>query len=346
VTVSPAPTVTGTQNFFPMPIGVPVGFSVSARSNDYGIFGAPMSGTFTIFDGSAQLPVSEYTFSGVIYPTPNSPFVWETLDGEITTTFSGTPGARTLSVNYSGDTNYAASSSVPVSINLVYPTQTAVTSSSPTSQDGQTVTFTAQIVPNKTATLAPTGTVAFSINGAPAGIVAVTNGQAKVALLPRMAGSIPISAAYSGDANYAASTGTLTQTVTPVSTSTTVTSSNSTVAPATLVTLTAQVTPASVGAAPLTGTVRFAANGAHLGGASVSSANQARITTSFSTLGTVQIQADYSGDANYSGSTGSFTETVVSAPPDFAILSSGANLQTVNAGQTATRSCASSMAFG
>src|SRR5207302_4931516 len=63
VTVTAAPTVTGPQTLFPLPIGIPVGFTVSARSREFGIFASSMSGTFTIFDGNTQVPVSEYTLT-------------------------------------------------------------------------------------------------------------------------------------------------------------------------------------------------------------------------------------------------------------------------------------------
>jgi len=167
------------------------------------------------------------------------------------------------------------------------------------------------------------------------GAVAVSNSQAQITISTLMAGNIPISATYSGDTNYASSSGTFTETVLPVSTSTSVTSSNPTVVQGALVTLTAQVTPAQMGVAPLTGTVQFTANGSNIGGQNVSN-SKAQITASFSTPGSVQVQATYSGDANYSTSAGTITETVVSSPPDFSISSSGTTAQTVTPGQTAT----------
>ena len=334
VAVTPAPTIIGTQNLFPVPIGVPVGFSVLARSNDYGLFGVPMSGTFTIFDGSTQLFVSERTLTGVIFPAPSSPYVWETLDGEITTTFSGPPGPHVLTVKYSGDANYSPSTSAPGSFNAVYITQTTLTSSAPTIQDGQPLTVTAHIVHSQTASSPPSGNVAFSVNGSPLGSVGVSNSQAQTTIPSLTAGNVAISAAYSGDSNYASSSGTFTEIVTPVSTSTTVTSSSLTVSQGVLVTLTAQIIPAQMGAAPLTGGVGFTANGSFIGSQTVSN-NQARITTSFSTLGSVQVQATYVGDVNYLTSAGTLTETVVSSPPDFSITSSGTTSVAVSAGQAA-----------
>jgi hypothetical protein len=344
VKVTPAPTITGTQNLYPMPIGIPVGFSVSARSNDYGVFGVPMSGTFAIFDGSTQLPVSEYTLTGVIYPAPNSPYVWETLDGEITTTFSGTPGTRALTVKYSGDPNYSPSTSAPGSFQAVYPTQTNLTSSASTILDGQPLTVNATVVPSQPASSPPSGTVAFTVNGVPFGSVPVSNSQAQITISSLTAGTATVTAFYSGDPNYWRSySGTLTETVTPVSTSTSVSPSSSSVAQGALVTLTAHITPAATGAASLTGTVQFTANGSNIGGQNVSN-NQAQITTSFSTQGSVQIQATYSGDANYSTSTGTFTETVLPPPPDFSITTPGIRTQTIAAGQTATFSNAITIA--
>ncbi len=335
VTVIPAPTITGTQTLYPTAIGVQAGFSVSARSNDYGLFALPMSGTFGIFVDGTQLPVSEYTLTGVIYPYPNSPYVWETLDGEITATFSGTAGIHTLTVKYSGDSNYAPSTSSPGSVDLVYPTQTTLTPSAPTILDGQPLTLTAKVVPSQTATFPPSGTVAFSINGNSAGTAPVNNSQAQITIPSLGGGSIPISATYSGDTNYARSSGTFIETVNPVPTTTSVSSSNATVVEGAFVALTAQITPAQMGAAPLTGTVQFSYNGIHLGGQTVSN-NQAQINAAFTTVGSVQVQAIYSGDVNYSISTGTFTETVLPPPPDFSVTSSSTPTLTVNAGQNAT----------
>ncbi len=120
----------------------------------------------------------------------------------------------------------------------------------------------------------------------------------------------------------------------PVGTSTSVTSSSPNVVQGASVTFTARITPAQMGAAPVSGTVYLTANGIEIGNLTVSN-SQAQATTSFPTPGSVQIQANYSGDANYTASSGAFTETVT-LPPDFSLTLSGATALTVNAGQTAT----------
>jgi subtilase family serine protease len=334
VTVTPAPTISYTHNLYPMPIGVPVGFAVGARTNNIGVFAMPMSGTCTIFDGSTQVPLSEYTLTGVIYPSPNSPYVWETLDCETTATFSGPSGTHVLTVNYSGDTNYAPSSTGPFSVDEVYPTQTTLTPSASTILDGQPLTLTAQILPSHSANSPPTGNVTFSVYNSPVGTLAVSNNQAQFTIPSLGVGIIPIGASYSGDTNYATSSATLQETVNPVSTSASVTSSSPTVVQGASVTFTARITPAQMGAAPVSGTVYLTANGIEIGNLTVSN-NQAQAATSFPTPGSVQIQANYSGDANYTASSATFTE-IVTAPPAFSVTSAGTTTQTVNAGQTAT----------
>ena len=339
VTVTPALTLTGTQTLYPMPIGVPVGFSVSARSSDLGLYRAPMSGTFAIFDGVNQVPISEYTLTGIIYPPPCSPcppqppYVWETLDGEITATFTGTPGAHTVTVKYSGDANYAPSSTIATA-NLVYATQTAVSSSAQTIPNGQPVTFTARITSAQNASSPISGNVTFNINGNPAGTVAVIGNQAQLTVSTLYAGAVPVIATYNGDSNYASSMGTFTETVTQVGTTTAVTSSSPSVTVGQPVTITARVTPSQMGATALTGTVQFTVNGTVLGGASVFN-NQAQLSPILSTTGSIQILATYSGDGNYSGSAGTIVETVNPGPPDFVVAPSGTAI-TVPAGQTAT----------
>jgi len=334
MTVIPSPTATSPEIPHSMPIGTPAYFQVMMTTKDAGSYAVPPSGTFTIFDGNTQVPATVTTLTGVIYPQGNSPYVWETLEGNVLATFSGTPGPRVLTVNYTGDTNYASSVSNATTFEAVYPTQTALTSSAATVVSGQPVTITAHIVPAQSASSGPTGTVVFTY-GYTNQTIAVSNSQAQVTIPSLPGGNILISATYSGDSNYGSSTGTLTQVVTPVSTTTSASLPSSTIAQGISVPITALITPAQMGAAPLTGSVQFTANGSNIGGATAVN-NQAQISAIFSTLGPVQIQAAYSGDPNYSASTGTVTETVVSQPPDFSLVGSGTTTLTVSAGQTAT----------
>lgn len=334
VSVTPAPTILGGGSNYPLPIG-PFSTNILVRSANVGNFPTPPTGTFTIFDNGTQLPSTVgQTGPGVIDPYPNSPYVWITFSGNLYWTVPGPPGPHTLIWNYSGDTNYAPSTSGPFAVTEVYPTQLILTPSAPTIVDGQPLTVTAQVVPSQNAGALPSGSVAFSLDSNPLQTVPVINGQAQITLTSLSPTAAAISAKYSGDANYAASSASLLETINFMSTTTTVTASSASVTQNTPVTFTATVNPAAMGLGALTGSIGFTANGVNIGGRSVAN-NQVQITTMFSTTGPVQVQATYSGDGNYAASTGSVTETVT-PPPDFSVTTSGTTTQTVSAGQTAT----------
>ncbi len=121
-------------------------------------------------------------------------------------------GTHTLTAQYSGDSIYAAGVSPALTITVAPAVTTmAVTSSANPSYAGQSVTFTATI-----AGLIPGagGTVTFSNGSTPLGTAPVSNGTASFTTTTlSSAGSQTITAAYGGDANDGASSGSVTQTV-------------------------------------------------------------------------------------------------------------------------------------
>lgn len=96
-------------------------------------------------------------------------------------------------------------------------TTTTVTSSKNPSTVGDSVTFTAHVVPT-TGTGTPTGTVQFKVDGTALGApVTLAAGSAtSTATSALTAGAHTVTAAYSGDATFALGTGTLQQQVDPV----------------------------------------------------------------------------------------------------------------------------------
>ncbi len=331
VTVTPAPTVTSVQNLQTMVIGTPIVIQVMARTTSVGSYPVSPGGTFTGFDGSTQISSSTSTYDGVIYPAPDSPYVYDTISGNVPTTISAPTGSHTLTFRYSGDANYSPSTSAPTVIDAVYSTQTALTSSSPTIEDGQSVTFTAQVTPSQSAGAPVTGTISFSANSAGIGTATVTGGKAQITTSSLYVGNYPIMATYSGDTNYSTSFGSFLETVNLVPTTTAVSSSNSSVAEGASVTFTAKVTPAQAGIAPMSGYVLFAINGANY--VTTVTNNQAQYTTSFSTAGSIPVQASYDGDPNYSSSSASLTETVV-PNPTFLIAANSATITVTSPGQS------------
>jgi len=79
-----------------------------------------------------------------------------------------------------------------------------VSSSSPTINQGQSVTLAATVSSNTTGT--PTGTVTFLDNGSSIGTAGPSNGKATLTTSTLSAGTHPITAQYNGDSNFIGST--------------------------------------------------------------------------------------------------------------------------------------------
>jgi subtilase family serine protease len=315
LTVLPAPTTTtivGNTSKTQV-IGAPIVIYFNATTMNLGSFPVPAGGTFAVFDGTTQL-AANFTVSPLLIANPNSPYGFESLSGYATTTLSGSIGPHALTVQYLGDPNYAGSTSAPFVVSTLYATQTTLASSAPSIQYGQNVTLTAQVASTQTSGPAPTGTVGFNYGSGSLGSYPVINGKAQVSTSSLPGGVLVITAVYSGDSNYASSIATLSQTVTPLSTSVSLTSSQSAVAQGMPVTFTARIVPSQTGTSPPTGSVLFTANGNSLGLPQYISNNEAQLTTTFNSSGSYQIQAVYSGDANYAASSASTNETVSIVP--------------------------------
>jgi YVTN family beta-propeller protein len=192
------------------------------------------------------------------------------------------------------------------------PTMPSVTvsSSSPTSQYKQPVTFTATAGPNGSGGPTPAGTVTFSVDGTPSAPVPLASGQASETLSNLAAGVHTITAAYSGDSVYAADTSDpVNQTVLPGPTTTTLSSTAEPSVHGQAGAVTATVASGSGQGTP-TGTVTFAVDGSQLPPVALS-AGKASMKLASLAVGTHSITAAYSGDANHSSSTSAALTQVV-----------------------------------
>ncbi|MGA7572657.1 MAG: Ig-like domain repeat protein, partial [Terriglobales bacterium] len=198
-------------------------------------------------------------------------------------------------------------------------TTTKVTSSSNPSVFGQSVTFTATVASQGPGT--PTGTVTFTYGSTTlCNAVALSGGTATCAYSALPVGSDVVTAAYSGDANFASSSGTVSQTVHQASTTLTLISSLNPSGLDSPVTFTATITPQYGGQA--SGTVSFKDGSTTLGSSAVSG-NLSSLTTSGLAFGTHSITAIYSGDSNFTGSTSNtLTQVVTKATTTTTLLSS------------------------
>jgi Big-like domain-containing protein len=182
-----------------------------------------------------------------------------------------------VTATYSGDSTFAGSMGTLTKAVHPGPTATTVTSTTAPSVTGQAVSFTAQVAPTSPSTGVPTGSVVFSITGQSGasftcddvgGDTQTLSGsdlaQCDIPTGDFLVTGSPytVSAAYSGDSNYAASSGSTTQNVYKATATIAVASSSSTLVNGQPVTFTATVTGITPpGSGTPTGSVVFSVVG-------------------------------------------------------------------------------------
>ena len=221
-----------------------------------------------------------------------------------TTTYTDTPpnaatqaySYRVIAYNQAG-----GSTSAPLTVPPGGPTTTTLTSSLNPSVFGNSVTFTATVSP-----AAATGTVTFNIDGVDVGTPqTVVGGVAAYTISSLAVGSHPVTATYSGDLAYLGSTGTITQTVSQMATTTVVAGIPNPSFVGDNVTFTATVSPAAA-----TGTVTFSIDGTTVASPTLVG-GVATYATATLAAGPHLVTATYNGDLNYSASTSAtITQTV------------------------------------
>jgi large repetitive protein len=240
-------------------------------------------------------------------------------------------GNYTVTAQYSGDSTFNTNSATLIGGQVVSRSSsaTAVGSSVNPSAFGQAVTFSATVTAVAPGVGTPSGTVQFKVNGANFGApVALSGGSASSASLATLpVGSYTVTAVYSGDGSFNASTGTLLggQGVLKANTTTTVGSSVNPSVFGQGVTFGATVAAVLPGTGIPTGSVQFKVNGANYGapvalsGGSASSASLASLAA-----GGYVITADYLGDGGFNISSGTLPagQTVNRASSSVAVAAS------------------------
>jgi hypothetical protein len=267
--------------------------------------------------GAAPLKILSLTAGGDFLETDNcassSPLA---AGGTCTINVTFTPGAAAAR---SGKLTVANGFSIiPSSIGLSGTgigqptTATVVTSSANPSVFGQSVTLTATV---SSSGGTPTGSVTFTDGSTTLGSAPLANGQATLASSSFSIGQHSITASYGGDGTYQGSSGSLTQSVNPASTTTTVSpSANPSILNAS-VTFTANVSVVSPGTGTPTGSITFKSGSTVLATVPISSAGQATFSTSSLPIGAQSITASYSGDSNFAASTSSTLNQAVQYEP-------------------------------
>ena len=284
---------------FPGPTGT-VRFSVGSTPIQLGSSATVTYNSITITGGFTQLTATLSIFS-----LPN--------------------GADSITAQYLGDSNYAASPvSSPQQVQIQIPTSISLSSSNTSIPVGTSVTLTSRVTQSLSGGPLLTGTVKFTLFGVTGQVVGsapVSGGQAQITTFALPAGNYSIWATYSGDANYASSSGSVTQSVVGLASVTSIASSNVTPAPASNVTFTAQVAPVLSGGPPLTGSVDFESPLGNSVALVAISNGQAQMTRAFPAE-TIAVVAVYHGDSNYAGSSAGVMETITPLGDSMVLTSS------------------------
>jgi hypothetical protein len=308
-TVTNPPVATVTSVSSSVPNGSVYGQSVTFTATVKALSGSsPPAGfvQFTIDNTTVQQNFSSTT--GLIATA-----AYTVNDPNILTTTTGSSPHRVVATYMPNGSNFLSTSDTLTQAVRAANTRTVLTSSGRPSNVGQTVTFTATVTNAETSSsIAPTGTVQFTVDGIPLGgaITLNNNGNNSVANSPSIntlsVGNYNVQVTYSPTGNFSLSPspGTLTQPVNQAGTNTTVTSSVNPSVFGQSVSFTAIIGVQPPGAGTPSGTVQFLIDDKNFGSpVSVTSAI-ARSAPTFFFVGTHKITASYSGDANFTGSNG------------------------------------------
>ncbi|HEX8818075.1 MAG TPA: Ig-like domain repeat protein, partial [Terriglobales bacterium] len=304
--------------------GEPVTFTATVATKTKGTAGPP-TGVVKFFNG-----VTELGAASVISGTARF------------TTTALAIGTHTITAAYQGNGGVSFLPSASKAVTQVVTKATSVTtikSSANPQTPGKAVIFTATVTASQPGdTIVPTGTVQF-FNGSTSLGTATLNssGQASVTAPSLTTGSHTITATYSGDTNYTASTSQpFDQVIGKAASTTTVTSSANPAAPKQAVTFTATVASAVAGATVVpTGSVTFNDGTVELGTGTLNS-GKATLTTSSLAIGTHSITAVYGGDTDFDTSVSPPLKQVIAGTgPEFG-LSASPTSATVNPGSSAT----------
>ncbi|MFZ0774523.1 MAG: Ig-like domain repeat protein [Candidatus Sulfotelmatobacter sp.] len=219
-------------------------------------------------------------------------------------------GSFSITANYSGDQNYGAATSSPLTqvVNNQYTTTTTIASSFNPSTYGEAITLIATV--SSSGGPIPTGTVTFKNGSKSIGSATLSDGGAQITTSKLPAGTLAITASYSGDAANAKSTSPTLQQVVKQATSTTAIASS--VNPSKVGQTVKFVATVTSPTTKPTGTVTFMDGSTVLGtGTIVAGTGKASFSTSTLSEGSHNITAVYAGNANVIGSTSPILVQVV-----------------------------------
>ena len=270
-----------------------------------------LSATVTPTSVTSVVPTGTVTFTD-LPPGATSPVTLAAdvslVNGVATAPISATTlvaGTHQITATYSGDIDFETSTRT-ISQNVLYASTPTLTSSLNPSGIGVPVTFTALITGSSPPGV-PTGSVTFQdvttstiLGGAPFALTASGASAAKATVTYSFptGGSHTITAAYTGDTNYAATLASMTQNIGLVIVTLTSSLPVSPPIPNEAITLTALVSPSGSLTGTPTGTVDFWNGNLQIGTGTLSN-GQCSINVTTLPLGSHVLSASYLGDANF-----------------------------------------------
>lgn len=291
-------------------------------SSPTSVFGQPvtLTATVSVVTPGAGNPSGTITFKDGTTVLGTVPVDSSTGEQASVTTSALSVGQHAIVATYNGDDSFLSSTDSTTQKVERAQTSTLVTSSANPARTGQGVKFTAEVTPVAPGAGHPTGTVVFTVNGAPLGSpVAVIDGAATSSAFASLSpGTYAIKAIYSGDGNFLGSAGLLDQGagqgVATGATTTGLTSGPNPASPGEPVTFTATVSAVAPATGRPSGVVRFWEGSVLLGASSLapggSTSAQATFVSSTLAVGPHSIRAEYVGNFNFDGSTATTDQSV------------------------------------
>ena len=321
--------------------------SVNSSSTDQGqlsVYGAVRSsdGALTVVAINKTTAAIQTSLSLANFNSTGSAAVYTYSNANITQIVAGAPvsvASNAVSYNFPAYSatvfvfTPASSSPVPAA------TKATLVASAAQVTSGQAVMFTASIA-SVSGSGVPTGSVTFNDGATQIGTGSLnTSGTATFTTSSLGVGSHSVTAVYSGDANFSASTSAAVPvTVTAaakIGSNTSLSASATQLTSGQNVTFTAGVAPQSGNGVP-TGSIAFLDGSTQLGVATLS-VGSASLSSASLSVGTHTIAAAYSGDSNYTASNSSALTVTVAALPaaDYSLTMSNSSL-TIAKGATGT----------
>ncbi len=231
-------------------------------------------------------------------------------------------GTHSIVANYSGNFEFSSSSSPALVVNVNQATtKLALSSSVIPSVFNQAVTFSAAIAPQFGG--AATGTITFKDGNTSIGSSVVNGNLASLTAVGLTVGTHSVTAVYSGDANVTgSSSAVVAEIVDKAATIVSITSSANPLTVGGSVTFAITVAP-QISGIP-SGTVTLKKNGSNLMALSLNS-GQASYTISSLALGSYNMTAVYTGDANFNSSTSPVLQQAVDKVMTTTTITSSSN---------------------